>query len=121
MELQLWLLGSVSELEKAYARPDDKSDRFLVCARYLSIVQPSYEQIMSKEEDLEVISVLGDLNEEEDDNVLMHLLKNNYVFSELDWKRGYPLLQHQKDEEIEIEDKSNADADVGEMEMQGHK
>ncbi|OAP02055.1 hypothetical protein AXX17_AT3G32430 [Arabidopsis thaliana] len=54
MALQLWLLGFVSELEVAYARLDDKSDRFLVCARYLSTVQPSYEQIMSKREDLEI-------------------------------------------------------------------
>ncbi|CAH2051803.1 unnamed protein product, partial [Thlaspi arvense] len=86
MALHLWMLVSVSELEEAYARPDNKSDRFPVCARYLSTVQPSYDQIMSKEEDLKVINVLGDLNEEKDDDVLMHLLKSGYVFSELDWK-----------------------------------
>ncbi|KAL9812027.1 hypothetical protein AtNW77_Chr5g0116141 [Arabidopsis thaliana] len=117
MALQLWLLGYVSELKEAYARLDDKSDRFPVCARYLSTVQPSYEQIMGKEEDLEVISFLGDSNEEEDDDVLMHLLKSDYVFSELDWKRGYALVEHQEDEEVEIGDGSDVDANVGETPM----
>ncbi|VYS59026.1 unnamed protein product [Arabidopsis thaliana] len=101
MAFQLWLLGFVSELEVAYARLDDKSDRFLICAKYLSTVQPSYEQIISKREDLEVISVLSDSNEEEDDDVLMHLLKSDYVFSRLDWKRCYALVQHQQDVEVE--------------------
>ncbi|CAD5333118.1 unnamed protein product [Arabidopsis thaliana] len=116
-QLKLWLLGYVSELKEAYARLDDKSDRFPVCARYLSTVQPSYEQIMGKEEDLEVISFLGDSNEEEDDDVLMHLLKSDYVFSELDWKRGYALVEHQEDEEVEIGDGSDVDANVGETPM----
>ncbi|CAH2051821.1 unnamed protein product, partial [Thlaspi arvense] len=115
MALHLWMLASVSELKETYAWPDNKSDRFPVCARYLSTVQPSYDQIMSKEEDLKVISVLGDSNEEEDDDVLMHLLKSGYVFSELDWKRGYALAQHQEDHEVEIGDRSDADyADVDE-------
>ncbi|CAH2051805.1 unnamed protein product, partial [Thlaspi arvense] len=97
MALHLWMLASVSELEETYARPDNKSDRFPVCARYLSTVQPSYDQIMSKEEDLKVISVLGDSNEEEDDDDLMHLLKSGYVFSELDCKRAlYYTLHHPK-------------------------
>ncbi|BAA97089.1 unnamed protein product [Arabidopsis thaliana] len=70
----------------AYARLDDKSDRFLVCARYLSTVQPSYEQIMSKREDLEI------------GRDVMHLFSTNKM-----WK---------------LSDGSDADADVGETQMQ---
>ncbi|EOA32078.1 hypothetical protein CARUB_v10015324mg, partial [Capsella rubella] len=77
----------MSELEVAYARSDNESGHFPVCARYLSTVQPTNDQIKSKEKDLNVISVFGDSSEEEDDDVLMHLLKSDYVFSELDWKR----------------------------------
>ncbi|EOA31931.1 hypothetical protein CARUB_v10015170mg [Capsella rubella] len=105
MALQLWMLASVSELEEAYARSDNESDHF----------PPINDQIKSKEKDLNVISVLGDSSEEEDDDVLMHLLKSDHIFSELDWKRRYALVQHQEDQEVEIGDRSIADhADVDE-------